>query len=98
MARFQYSFVYIMASRKNGTMYVGVTSNLLQRTYQHRNHLVEGFTDKYRVVNLVYFETYDDLKMAIAREKQLKRWRRAWKINLIEKDNPEWKDLFDQLI
>ena len=87
-----------MASQKNGTLYVGVTTNLLQRVYQHRHHLVEGFTDHYNVINLVYFETYDDLKVAIAREKQLKKWRRSWKIRLIKKENPEWKDLFDQLI
>ena len=86
-----------MASKKNGTLYVGVTSNLIQRTHQHREHIVKGFTDKYRVDLLVYFETYDDLNTAIAREKQLKRWKRSWKIALIEKDNPNWLDLFDIL-
>ena len=87
-----------MASHKNGTLYIGVTTNLLQRSYQHREHMAEGFTADYRVDKLVYFETYDDLKIAIAREKQLKKWNRAWKIELIEKTNPRWLDLFDTLI
>jgi putative endonuclease len=86
-----------MASKKNGTLYVGVTTNLIQRTHQHREHTIKGFTDKYHVNKLVYFETYDDLNTAIAREKQLKRWKRSWKIALIEKDNPNWLDLFDIL-
>ena len=88
----------MMANKKQGTLYVGVTTNLLQRVYQHRNHLREGFTDDYDVIKLVYFETYDDLQIAFAREKQLKRWHRDWKIKLIEKDNPEWLDIFDRLV
>ena len=98
MESFRYSFVYIMASGKHGTLYIGVTSNLLHRVYQHQQHLVEGFTDDYNVTNLVYYEIYDDVKTAIAREKQLKRWKRDWKIKLIEDKNPEWKDLFPELI
>ena len=98
MGRFKYSFIYIMTNKRNGTLYVGVTTNLLQRTYQHRNHLIEGFTDKYNLDKLVYYEIYDDLHLAIAREKQLKKWKRAWKIKLIEILNPSWKDLFDSLV
>jgi putative endonuclease len=87
-----------MASKKYGTIYIGVTTNLLRRAYEHRNHLRDGFTDEYNVDKLVYYEIYDDLKIAITREKQLKNWHRAWKIDLIEKNNPEWKDLFNQLV
>ncbi|MBN2313072.1 MAG: GIY-YIG nuclease family protein [Sedimentisphaerales bacterium] len=91
-------YVYILASRRNGTLYIGVTSNLLKRVYEHKNELVEGFTRKYHVHNLVYFETYDDIYGAIAREKQMKKWKRQWKINLIEKSNPQWRDLFVGLV
>lgn len=87
-----------MASKKNGTLYIGVTTNLLQRAYQHKEHMTDGFTADYDVDKLVYFETYDDLEIAIAREKQLKKWNRVWKIQLIEKENPDWKDLFNTLI
>jgi len=88
----------MMASKKNGTLYIGVTTNLLQRAYQHKEHMTDGFTADYDVDKLVYFETYDDLEIAIAREKQLKKWNRVWKIQLIEKENPDWKDLFNTLI
>jgi len=85
--------VYILASDRNGTVYIGVTSNLMQRLYQHRSGAVEGFTSRYRVMKLVRYELFEDMLSAIAREKQLKRWHRAWKLNLIEQDNPSWEDL-----
>ena len=86
-----------MASRKHGTLYIGVTSNLLARAYQHRTGIVAGFTRRYHVHLLVWFECYDDPLTAIAREKELKKWRRDWKINLIESTNPEWVDLYEGL-
>ena len=89
--------VYIMASKKNGTLYIGVTSDLIKRVYEHKNNLAEGFTKQYSVHNLVYYEQTDDVYSAIEREKQLKRWHRDWKINLIEKDNPGWRDLYDDI-
>ena len=91
-------YVYLLASRRNGTLYVGVTSDLIKRVHGHKNNLVEGFTKKYNVHNLVYFETTEDINSAIAREKQIKKWKRAWKIELIEKNNPEWRDLYSELI
>ncbi|MHC4620152.1 MAG: GIY-YIG nuclease family protein [Planctomycetota bacterium] len=90
-------FVYVLAGRKNGTLYIGVTSNLLERIHQHKTNMVKGFTEKYGVHRLVYFEQYRDIRDAINREKCMKRWKRQWKINLIEKDNPEWEDMFDKL-
>jgi putative endonuclease len=91
-------YVYILASNKNGTLYIGVTSNLVKRIYEHKNELAEGFTKQYSVHNLVYFEITESVESAIAREKQLKKWNRAWKIRLIEKTNPEWRDLYMELI
>lgn len=91
-------YTYILANRKNGVLYVGVTSNIIKRIFEHKNDLVEGFTNKYNVHNLVYFETFDDVKDAITREKTMKKWNRAWKIRLIEKKNKEWKDLYNELI
>ena len=88
-------FVYILASRKNGTLYIGVTNDLIRRVHDHKMGLNEGFTKTYTVHNLVYFEETNEVSVAIAREKQLKNWHRAWKIALIEKQNPSWKDLFD---
>lgn len=85
--------VYIMASKRNGTLYIGITSNLPQRVYQHKHKNAHGFTSKYNVNKLVYFEETSDVNSAIKREKQLKNWHRKWKIELIEKDNPEWEDL-----
>ena len=85
--------VYILASDRNGMSYIGVTSNLIQRLYQHRSGAGHGFTSRYRVVKLVRYEMFGDMLSAIAREKQLKRWHRAWKLNLIEQDNPGWTDL-----
>jgi putative endonuclease len=90
-------FIYILASKRNGTLYVGVTNNLLKRVDEHKNNLVPGFTSKYSVHNLVYFERYSDIYDAIAREKRIKKWKRAWKIELIEKSNPEWRDLYKDL-
>jgi len=87
-------WVCILASRKHGTIYIGVTNDLIRRVYQHKNKLVKGFTKKYSVVRLVWFETYEDITAAIEREKELKKWRREWKINLIERDNPDWDDLY----
>jgi len=91
-------YVYILASKKNGTLYIGVTNNLLKRVYEHKNNLIGGFTKKYKVHNLVYYEAYSDIYGAIAREKQMKKWERQWKINLIEKSNPLWKDLYPDLV
>jgi putative endonuclease len=91
-------YVYLLASKKNGTLYLGVTSNLIKRVYEHKNNLVSGFTQKYKIQNLVYYETTDDINSAITREKQLKKWKRAWKIELIEKTNPGWRDLYFELI
>jgi putative endonuclease len=90
--------VYILASQRNGTLYIGVTSNLVQRIWQHKNNQVEGFTEKYGVHILVYFELLDDMLSAITREKQLKKWNRAWKLALIEKQNPTWQDLWLTII
>jgi putative endonuclease len=86
--------VYIMASRKNGTLYVGATSDLISRVYQHRNKLVPGFTSDHNVTQLVYFEQFADMENAIRREKRLKKWNRNWKIRLIEERNPHWTDLY----
>jgi len=91
-------YIYILASKKNGTLYVGITSDLIKRIYEHKNDLAEGFTKKYSIHNLVYFEVTESVESAIMREKQLKKWNRAWKINLIEKNNPAWNDLYPDLI
>ena len=90
-------YVYILASQKNGTLYIGVTNDLLRRVYEHKNNIIKGFTEKYRVHDLVYFEVTQSIEGAILREKQLKTWNRQWKIRLIEKDNPQWKDLYQDL-
>ncbi len=89
--------VYILASRGNGTLYIGVTNNIVRRTNQHRENLVEGFTKKSGVHGLVYFEAHADIRRAIQREKNMKHWPRAWKVALIEKENPEWLDLYETL-
>jgi putative endonuclease len=86
--------VYILADRVGGTLYIGVTNDLVRRVHEHRSKLVEGFTKKYDVVKLVYFEQFDDPENAIKREKRLKKWSRAWKIRLIEESNPNWEDLY----
>jgi len=90
--------VYILASRRNGTLYIGVTSDLVKRAYEHKQDLVEGFTKRYGVHELVYFEMHEDMVSAITREKQLKKWNRAWKIELIKQRNPEWRDLYAELV
>ena len=90
-------FVYIMASKRNGVLYIGVTNDLLRRVAEHKAGINSGFTNIYKVKKLVYFETYTDFVNAINREKQLKKWKRDWKIVLIEKDNPEWNDLSESI-
>jgi len=90
-------FVYILASKRNGTLYIGLTNNLIKRVYEHKNDLVDGFTKKYGVHNLVYYEVYSNIDDAILREKRIKKWKRQWKIKLIEKENPLWTDLYNQL-
>jgi putative endonuclease len=90
--------VYVLASRRNGTLYIGVTSDLVKRAYEHKQDLIEGFTKQYGVHQLVYFEMHEDMVSAITREKQLKKWNRAWKIELIEQRNPEWRDLYAELV
>ena len=87
-----------MANKRNGTLYTGVTGNLIKRVWEHKNNLVEGFTKRYSVHQLVYFEQHEDMVSAITREKQIKKWNRAWKIRIIEKQNPKWKDLYDTLL
>ncbi|WP_166299629.1 GIY-YIG nuclease family protein [Bradyrhizobium sp. 2S1] len=91
------SYVYILASHVGGTLYIGVTNDLIRRVGEHRLKLIESFTEKYDVVKLVYFEQFDDPENAIKREKRLKKWPRAWKISLIEKDNPDWNDLYQEI-
>lgn len=91
-------YVYILASKRNGTLYTGVTSNLLQRVFQHKNEEVEGFTKKYGIKLLVYFEKHDSADHAFSREKQIKKWKRAWKLTLIEQENPRWEDLYGSIL
>lgn len=90
-------YVYIMASGRNGTLYTGKTNALPKRAWEHKNGAADGFTKKYGVKNLVYYEVHNDLSEAFKREKLIKRWRRKWKLELIEKDNPEWKDLYEEI-
>ena len=90
--------IYILASQRNGTLYIGATSDLVQRVWQHKTHEVEGFSNRYGVDKLVHFELFEDMLSAIAREKQLKKWNRAWKLELIESQNPTWRDLWDEII
>jgi putative endonuclease len=90
-------YVYILASKKYGSLYVGITSDLMGRIYQHKTNLIEGFTKKYSIHRLVYYEIHEDVNEAILREKQIKKWQRNWKINLIEEDNPHWIDLYNEL-
>lgn len=91
-------YVYILASKKNGTRYIGVTNDLRRRVYEHKNDLVPGFTSKYQVHSLVYYEQTNDVQSALEREKRLKKWNRQWKIELIENNNPKWRDLYDELL
>ena len=91
-------YVYILASRRNGTLYIGVTNDLVRRWREHKEEIVNGFTKKYNVKILVYFEDTDDVGVAIQREKNLKKWKRSWKLKLIEDVNPQWRDLYDDII
>ena len=91
-------YVYIVASRTYGTLYVGVTSNLVKRIWEHREHVVPGFTTKHRLALLVWFECHESMEAAITREKQIKEWRRDWKVNLIQAMNPEWSDLYRDIV
>jgi putative endonuclease len=90
--------VYILASKHNGTIYIGVTSNLVKRVYEHKADLVDGFTKRYGVHQLVWFERHETMESAIAREKQLKKWNRAWKLKLIEETNREWRDIYEEIV
>jgi putative endonuclease len=90
--------VYILSSKRNGTLYVGVTSDLVKRVWEHRNNLVEGFTQRYGVHQLVWYELHESMESAIKREKRLKDWKRKWKVQLIEKTNPDWEDLYPAII
>jgi len=91
------SYLYILASKKNGTLYTGVTSDLVKRVYEHKQNLVEGFTRKYHVRTLVFYEIHHDIQEAILREKQIKKWNRQWKLRLIEEMNPDWRDLYQEI-
>jgi putative endonuclease len=88
-----YYYIYILASKRNGTLYVGMTNDLKRRIFEHKNNLIKGFTEKYNVHNLVYYEETNDVNVAIEREKNLKNWKRKWKVELMEKENPNWDDL-----
>lgn len=92
------AYVYIATNKRNGTLYIGVTSDLIKRIWQHRNKVIEGFTTKYNVSMLVYHEACDDMNSAILREKQMKKWNRAWKLRIIEEMNPNWEDLYNKII
>jgi putative endonuclease len=89
--------VYILTSRKNGTLYVGVTSDLIKRIWEHKNNLADGFTKLYGIHQLVWYEMHETMESAITREKKLKNWKRAWKLELIEQSNPDWKDLYETI-
>ena len=90
--------VYILASERNGTLYIGVTSDLIKRVWEHKNNLVEGFTKRYKVHNLVWYELYESMTSSIEQEKKMKEWKRAWKIRLIEENNPNWNDLYNSIV
>ncbi|MGD8493609.1 MAG: GIY-YIG nuclease family protein [Desulfobacterales bacterium] len=90
--------VYILASKRNGTLYIGVTSDLVRRIWEHKNNIVEGFTKRYNVHRLVWYEMHESMESAIAQEKRLKNWRRKWKLELIESNNPNWIDLYDEIV
>jgi len=90
-------YVYILSSKRNGTLYIGVTANLLKRVYEHKHNLADGFSKKYGIHNLVWYETHKTPEAAITREKQIKAWKRSWKLQLIETSNPEWKDLYENI-
>ena len=90
-------YLYIMTNQKNGTLYIGATNDLIRRTFEHREGLIRGFTKKYGLTRLVYYEAYEDVRDALEREKRMKEWKRAWKIELIERENPEWRDLWFEI-
>ena len=92
------SYIYIMSNKSNTTIYIGVTSDLIKRVYEHKNKLIDGFTKKYNIDKLVYYEIYDDINEAIKREKQLKTFKREWKNQLIEENNKNWDDLYDKIL
>lgn len=92
------AYVYLLASRKNGTLYTGVTSDLIKRVWQHKNDVVDGFSKKYNIHLLVWYEVHDEIGSAIVREKQIKERKRLWKLELIEKSNPTWKDLYSEIV
>jgi len=94
----KYFYVYILSSKKNGTLYTGVISNLVKRIYEHKNGLVDGFTKKYNIHLLVWYEVHESAESSITREKQIKKWNRAWKIKLIEKENPFWNGLYENIM
>ena len=91
-------YVYILASRKDGALYIGVTSDLIKRVWEHKNTVTKGHTEKYNIKKLIYFEQYEEVEQAIYREKKLKAWKREWKIELIETTNPEWRDLYEEMV
>jgi len=90
--------VYMLASKRNGSLYIGVTSDLVQRVWQHKNHVVDGFSKKYHTDVLVWYELHGDMESAILREKAMKEWKRAWKMRLIEEQNPDWRDLYTDIL
>lgn len=90
--------VYIVASQRNGSLYVGVTSDLIKRVWEHKNNLIEGFTKRYGIHILVWYERHETMESAIAREKAIKEWKRRWKLEIIERENPEWRDLYSDLL
>jgi putative endonuclease len=91
-------YVYIITNKKEGTLYIGVTSNLVKRVYEHKQKFIDGFSKKYNLTNLVYYEQFDSIENAIKREKQLKNWKREWKLNIINQFNPIWKDLYSSIV
>ena len=98
MSQMKQPAVYILASERNGTLYTGVTSDLVARTWQHREHVVDGFTKRYKVTILVWYELHGSMDAAILREKQIKKWNRAWKLRLIQESNPRWNDLWSHIV
>ena len=93
----KYFYVYIITNKRNGTLYIGVTSNIVKRIYEHKNNLANGFSKKHKLHTLIYYEQYLDALSAIAREKQLKKWKRLWKLKLIDRTNPKWRDLYHDI-
>ena len=91
-------YTYILFNQRNGTLYVGVTADLVKRVYEHKHHIFKGFTEKYNIDKLAYYEIHQDINEAIRREKQLKAWKRSWKLELIEQNNPDWKDLYHEIL